>query len=137
MNDTTTNPAGAMPAGLPPGPARKRRHTRWGQRLAWLAGGVLLVGVVRMFSVRLWVERYLRSEAFAAQVNATAGRALAAECHLEEVSWEGATGYAGTFTAHGREKAAFRTLKVAAIRAELDTGAFWDRVWRVPQVSQA
>ena len=86
------------------------------------------------FSFRLWIEHYLKSDAFAAQLNATAGHALMADCRLEGISWQDSTGYAATFHAQGRENAVFRRLTVADTRAEVDPAAVWDRVWRVRQV---
>ena len=137
MSDATAQPPDPMPVDLRPGPRRNRHRPRWGRRLAWVAGALLLAGVISAFSLRLWMEQYLKSDAFTAQLNATAGRVLVADCQLEEVRWQGATGYAGTFQAHGQEAAVFRSMNLAEVRAELDTGAIWDRVWRVPKVSIA
>lgn len=140
MDDMSDAPAPPADAPVPdgrPGARRKRPRNPWGRRLAWTAGGLILVGVVTVFSLRLWVERYLKSEAFAEQLNATAGRTLGADCRLEGLSWQELTGYAGTFVAEGRENAAFRRLTVSEVRADLDLAAVWDRVWRVKQVKIA
>jgi hypothetical protein len=97
-------------------------------------GGVVALGLAGVIGVRVWVDRYLRSEAFTAQVNAAAGQALQAECRIDGVTWQGSAAYASTFEADGREAAAFRHLRFSDLRAEVDTGAFWDRVWRVNTV---
>jgi hypothetical protein len=97
-------------------------------------GGVVALGLAGVIGVRVWVDRYLRSEAFTAQVNAAAGQALQAECRIDGVTWQGSAAYASTFEADGREAAAFRNLRFSDLRAEVDTGAFWDRVWRVNSV---
>ena len=49
-------------------PARKR-----GRRVLLALGGVMALGLAGVIGVRVWVDRYLRSEAFTAQVNAAAG----------------------------------------------------------------
>jgi len=90
-----------------------------------------------IFSLRLWVDHYLKSDAFTAQVNAAASGALEADCRIESISWQGSSAYAGTFEATGRESAAFRRLTLSDLRADLDTSAFWDRTWRVNQVKIA
>lgn len=79
----------------------------------------------------------MKSDEFAAQLNASAGRILAADCKLDGLSWQDSAGYAGTFTAEGREAAAFHRLTVNEVRADLDLAAVWDRVWRVNQVKIA
>ena len=137
MNDDPTPPTEAPPQAYGPGARRKRRRSPWGRRLAWSLGLLVAVIVIAAFSLRLWVERYLKSPAFAARLNDTAGNALAADCQLEDLSWQGSTGYAGTFTAMGRGTGLFRRLSVADVRAELDIGAIWDRVWRVNHVKIA
>ncbi len=134
MNDAPV-PTGAAPAPHAPSRRRKKRKDHgWGRRLAWVGAGLLVLGLGAVFSLRAWVEHYLKSAAFTSQFNAAAGRALDAECAVDGMSWQGATGYAATFRAQGRESAAFRAANLADLRVDVDLGAVWDRVWRIRQV---
>ena len=133
------------PAPLPVAPPRRSGRTDrrnrgrrpWGRQLAWTLGALVVVAMVALFSLQLWVGRYLKSEGFAAQLNAAAGHTLSADCRIHGLSWQDPAAYAGTFTASGRDPAAFRSLVFSDLRAEVDTGAIWDRVWRVRHVNIA
>ncbi len=95
------------------------------------AGLLLLAGTV---AIRTAINQYLRSDGFASRLSAAAGSALAADCRVEDLSWQDSTAYASRFTATGRDDAAFRSLELSDLRATLDTGAIGDGVWRIPQV---
>ncbi len=137
MNEAPAPPTDAAPSGRVPTGRRHRARHPWTRRIGWTLGALAGLGLAGVFSLRLWVERYLKSETFTQQLNATAGRTLESTCLIEGLSWQDSAAYAGTFTANGLEQAAFRRLTLSDIRAEVDAGAIWDRVWRVPLVKIA
>ena len=137
MNEPPAPPTDTLPQGRVPTGRRHRPRNPWARRLGWTLGGLAGLALAGVFSLRLWVERYLKSDAFVNQLNATAGRTLDSTCMIDSLSWQDSAAYAGTFTANGLERAAFRRLTLSDIRAEVDAGAIWDRVWRVPQVKIA
>ena len=133
MNDSPL-PSPDAPAGIAGRYARRKRiRNPWPRRMLMVGAGLVLLGLGGVFCIRLWIVGYLKSPAFAAQVNAAAGRTLQAECQINQVTWQDAAAYAGTFEAMGSPDAIFRRLTISDLRAELDTGAIWNRIWKVNQ----
>lgn len=110
-----------------------------GKRVAlWalaIAPVMLLIG---FFAVRAWLESYMRSEDFRRFVSSATARTLKAEGEFAPLQFAGMNSvYSDGFKARGSEEAAFSTVAVDQIRADLSLRRWSERIWQVDHVEAA
>ncbi len=123
-----------------PSPRRSRRRKRRGARPGriWVIAGSLLVVVAGLFiGIKLWIKSYLQSDKFRHWISGEIAQRLEAEVHLDRIEWQDSTASVGNFSAEGGPGAAFSKLEARDIRAVINTGAIWDRVWQVDEIKVA
>lgn len=97
-----------------------------------IAFPVLLVAAY--FVGRAWVENYLRSDAFRRFVSQKTAETLHAEGEFEPLHFTGLSVYSDGFKARGSEKAAFSSLALDQVRAELSLRRLRERVWQIDHI---
>lgn len=117
--------------------ARRRKKAPAGRKLWIVLGvvGLLLVG--GFFGVQIWLKSYLQSEKFRRWISAEASQRLEAEVEMSGITWQDSSATVGSFTAKGSEASAFGFVEARDIRATVNAGAVWDRVWQVDGVKVA
>jgi hypothetical protein len=126
----------------PPAPA-SRRSRRKKRRAAsparfWKISGALLVCIAGLFiGIKLWIKNYLQSDKFRQWMSGEIAQRLNAEVHMDRIEWQDSTASVGNFSATGEPGAAFAKLEARDLRAVINTGAIWDRVWQVDEIKVA
>jgi hypothetical protein len=92
-----------------------------------LAAGV----VVGLFGAQAWLEAYLKGESFRRKTEAALGRALHAQSCLGSIQRQGGAVLTETLTLRGQSGAFFKSAQLQGLRAEIDLGAVWRRVWKL------
>ena len=123
----------------PPNPRGSRRPAprRLPTTLAWLVGTAAALALAALIALRWGISHYLSSGAFVGQLERTLDQSLGAHCRLDGLSWQDPAIYAASFSAQGSDGAPFRSGALSDLRAEVDSGALWDRVWKVRHVKVA
>lgn len=112
---------------------RRRRKSAAGSRL-WIVLGVLVGGAGVFFGAKIWLRNYLQSDKFRQWVSAEASRRLQAEVKLDDIRWQDSSASVGSFMAEGSADSPFAKLEARDIRATVNAGAIWDRVWQVDEI---
>ena len=120
----------------------RRRRKRRAPSLAgrkWLIGlGITAVaGAAAVFSFTVWLDGYLKSDAFRTWISGRISERLKATAELRGISWRDTSAFVETFRAVGGPEAAFGVVTASDIRADIDAGAIWDRTWEVESVKVA
>ena len=123
------------PASRPAARRAARQKPRAASRgLRWLIFGLpvaLVCLLLALVGVRWWLDRFLRSDDFRRFLDRKASAALQAEAHLEPLHWENGELYTAALTVRGSPNGPFTAFNADQVRAALDLGALWRRVWRI------
>ena len=121
-----------MSTDAPPSPARRKRlGASPSKALLKLGFGFAAAGVIALFGAQAWLESYLKGEPFRVKTEAAIGRALHAESSLGPLQRQGSVLLSDSVGLTGQSGAFFKTAHLQDLRAELDLGAIWRRVWKV------
>ena len=133
MSETLADPAAAVPRR-----ARRRRRatTKWTK--CWIVLGCLGVGCAGLFfATKIWIENYLQSDKFRVWISDVLAGKLDADVQLSGIHWQDSSASVGTFTATGSSESSFAKLEARDLRATINAGAIWDRVWKVDEIKVA
>ncbi|MCP4847312.1 MAG: hypothetical protein GY899_05110 [Verrucomicrobiaceae bacterium] len=95
---------------------------------------MFVIVVVGGFVVLLALRAYLHSDKFSGLVSGEVSRAFDADGEFAGFQWTGMASYTDSFTADGRPGAFFDKARADSIRARVNFGAVWDRVWEITDV---
>lgn len=117
---------------------RKRRSTkgnkRLGRRLLAVATVVFVLIVVGGFIVLLSLRSYLHSDKFRGLVSEEVSEVFNADGEFSDFQWTGMTAYTDLFSAKGYRNAVFSRARADSIRASVNFGAVWHRVWEITDI---
>jgi hypothetical protein len=82
-----------------------------------------------------WFQRYLKSDAFRAQLATQLGRAAKAEATVESLTWSGPSVHVSGASLSPKGTQAWKSISAEGIQGTLDFGAARDGVWHVTQLS--
>ena len=118
---------------------RRRRVSSSSRGRKWLIGlGIAAVAAAgAVFSFTVWLDGYLKSDAFRTWISGRISERLKASAELRGISWRDTSAFVETFKAVGGPDAAFGVVTASDIRADIDAGAIWDRTWQVESVKVA
>ncbi len=124
---------------MPP-PQSKEPSTRRGSAQSpsrvFLKIGIAAAGVVcAVFAGQFWLEAYLKSEAFRIKIEEALGRSLHAKAQLSEIRRQGTTITSESLRLEGSSGSFFKSAQIHGLRAELDLGGLWQRLWKVDHLS--
>ncbi len=132
MTDTASTAAETAPR------RSRRRRKSGGWSKGWTALTIVLVLAAGLFfGASIWIKSYLQSDKFRVWISGEISRKLNAEVQLEGIKWQDSSASAGTFTATGSAESPFSRVEARDLRATINTGAIWDRVWQVDEVKIA
>ncbi len=98
--------------------------------------GIAAAGVVgAVFAGQFWLEAYLKSEAFRLKTEEALGRSLHAKAQLSEIRRQGTTITSESLRLEGTGGSFFKSAQIHGLRAELDLGGLWQRLWKVDHLS--
>lgn len=112
-------------------------HTRRGsgrsnsKGLLWLGFSLAAGGVVGLFGAQAWLEGYLKGEPFRRKTEAALGRALHARSTLGSIQRQGGAVLTESLILSGQTGAFFKAAQLQGLRAEIDLGAVFRRVWKL------
>ena len=109
----------------------KKKLTR---RLFAVGLSLFVLFVVGGFVVLLALRAYLHSDKFRGLVSEEVSTAFEAEGEFSGFQWTGMAAYTDAFTADGHQGAFFSKARADSIRARINFGAVWDRVWEITDV---
>jgi hypothetical protein len=95
---------------------------------------VFVLIVVGGFIVLLSLRAYLHSDKFRDLVSDEASEAFNAKGEFSDFQWTGMTAYTDLFTAQGYRNSAFSKVRADSIRASVNFGAVWHRVWEITDI---
>ena len=107
----------------------KRRRIFW---IATAAG--IFLAVLAAVGTSVWVDRFLRGEAFRKLIAAKTGEAFGSEAVYGPMRWTGSSLFADSIEITGRPGSTVESLRVDQVRADVNWRAVIDRAWRVDQV---
>ena len=117
---------------------RKRKTTLGGKglarRLIVVAISMFVIVVVGGFVVLLALRAYLHSDKFRGVVSDEVSGVFDADGEFAGFQWTGMAAYTDAFTADGHSGAFFSKASADSIRARVNFGAVWDRVWEITDV---
>jgi len=87
--------------------------------------------VIALVGLDLWVNAYLRSDAFRALVAAKTGDALHADTVYQKLDWSGSSVFSSEVTARGADGSPIQSLDAGQVRANVDWRAIFGGAWRV------
>jgi hypothetical protein len=106
-----------------------------GRFILW-SGLIIIVGVLAAgFYGYVWVQDYLKSDAFRAQLATQLGRAAKAEAMIESLTWSGADAHVTQAALNSTRDQAWKSIIAGGIQATLDFGAARDGVWHVTRIN--
>lgn len=121
-----------MSTDAPPSPTTRRRSGGSPSKaLLKLGVGFAAAGVVALFGAQAWLESYLKGEPFRRKTEAAIGRALHAQSSVGPLQRQGSALLTESVGLNGQTGAFFKTAHIQDLRAELNLGAIWRRVWKV------
>lgn len=126
---TNPRPRGKRPSG-----------SRLGKILLYGGISVAATGLAGIFGGQIWLENYLKSEAFRQKTQAAIGTSLHAQCRISLPERSGTSVYIDSLEADGlslpeQAPSRFRELRAFGIRTELDLSALWRRLWKVDSIA--
>lgn len=131
MSETVSTP---RPAG------RRRRGKKSGRGMRILlicAASLVALIAVAWLGFNTWLRGYLRGESFRTFLSGRISSKLDATGSIDMITWRDSQAQIDEYRAEGNPGAAFATMQVQDIRAGIDTGAIWDRVWKIDEVKIA
>ncbi len=90
----------------------------------------LVLAVAALLGARAWVDAFLRGDDFRHFLDRKASAVLRVEGTFAPLRWQDAEVFSDAFDAAGP----WDKLSVEQVRARLDLGALWGRVWRVERI---
>jgi hypothetical protein len=111
--------------------AAKRRLTR---RLLAAVVTLFVLVVVGGFLVLLALRAYLHSDKFRTVVGDEVSQVFKADGEFTSFQWTGMAAYTDGYNAKGRSGAFFSRARADGVRARVNFGAVWDRVWEITDV---
>jgi hypothetical protein len=106
--------------------------------LRFILWSVLIV-VVALLGAGLygytWIQNYIKSDAFRAQLATQIGRATKADAEVEPLTWSGPDVHVNQVTLTPKAAQGWKNINANGIQATLDFGAARDGVWRVTRLS--
>ncbi len=123
---------------VPSSRTRRSRRKRPASRAWWIGLGTaaaLVLGGVFGFSA--WLKHYVQSDAFRIWLGRELSRRLDADITLDGLRWQDSSGWVATVEGAGYQEAPFAALKAWDIRADVNSGAIWDRTWQIDAVKVA
>ncbi len=119
-------------------PRSRRRSSGGGWSKGWtILTAVAVIAAGLFFGVRIWIMNYLQSDKFRVWISGEISRKLNTEVRFDGIQWQDSSASAGTFTATGSTESPFSRIEARDLRATINTGAIWDRVWQVDEVKIA
>lgn len=113
---------------------RKRSSAPAGKKVWIVLGSLGLLMAVLFFGVRIWIRNYLQSDRFRVWISGELSRRIGADVQMDRIQWEDTTATVGKFTARGAPGGAFSMAEARDVRAMVNAGRIWDRVWQVDEV---
>jgi len=104
---------------------------RWTRAAVWIGCGLVVLGFLGYFCASIWLNNYLRGEAFRTLLNTKTSALFAAEGAYTPIQRQGFSFYSDTYEAKGLPGTAIRTLGAEQIRAEFEPAAVFHGAWRV------
>ena len=95
---------------------------------------LFVIVVVGGFLVLLALRTYLHSDKFRVLVSDEVSEVFQADGDFAGFQWTGMAAYTDDFKAQGRSGALFSRARADGIRARVNFGAVWDRVWEITDV---
>jgi hypothetical protein len=99
----------------------------------------VLIVVVALLGAGLygytWIQNYIKSDAFRAQLATQIGRAAKAEAEVDPLTWSGPDVHVNQVTLTPKAAQGWKTIGASGLQATLDFGAVRDGVWRVTRLS--
>lgn len=115
---------------------RKRGQSPWKKVWIVMAATALLVAGL-LFGARIWLKNYLQSDKFRVWISGEISKRLNADVNLDSIRWQDSSANVGLFAAEGSPDSPFTKIDARDIRATVNAGAVWDRVWQVDEVKIA
>lgn len=104
----------------------------------WIVlGSVMLLVAGLFFGVKIWIQNYLQSDKFRVWMGRELSQRLGAEVVIDSIRWQDTTATVNTLMATGAPGGPFAKLEARDVRAMVNTGRIWDRVWQVDEVKVA
>ncbi len=120
--------------------ATPRTFTRYAEKGSssrfwmWIAATLLFLLGVATIGGWLWLNNYLRSEAFRRLLSARTSDLLQVEGDFAPFQWSGDSVYTESFRGDGMPGSWINHLQAESLRSEVDLSGLRDRVWLVPKV---
>ena len=112
----------------------KKRNTL-GRFLLWS----VLIAIIGIAALALygytWIQGYLKSDAFRAQLAMQLGRAANADATIDTLTWSGPDVHVTGATLTPKGAQAWKAISADGIQGTLDFGAARDGVWRMNRLS--
>ncbi len=117
-------------------PRRQRQRAQHGRKkyVLWLLVSLPLLLLVGYFIAKSWLEGYLRGGEFRRFVSHRTAETLRADGEFAPLHFAGMNVHSDGFRARGSDTAAFSSLAVEQIRAELSLRRWSERVWQIEEV---
>ena len=112
----------------------KTSSKRLTRRLLAVALTLFVLVVIGGFLVLLALRTYLHSDKFRVLVSDEVSEVFKADGEFAGFQWTGMAAYTDDFKAQGRSSALFSRARADGIRARVNFGAVWDRVWEITDV---
>lgn len=87
-----------------------------------------------LLGLNLWVQAYLRSEAFRQLVMAKTGETLHADVDSRPLEWSGPSVFSAALTGRGEAGAPLESIDAEQVRANIDWQAIFHGAWRVSRI---
>ncbi|MBE2204896.1 MAG: hypothetical protein IAE94_11225 [Chthoniobacterales bacterium] len=105
-------------------------------RVLLITVGVLLALVAAaLIGASLWIQSFVRSEAFRSLLADATGDAFEATASFEPLRWTGASVYAESAKLTGRNESALKEFQASQLRAEVNWRAAFSGAWRVEDLT--
>ncbi len=118
--------------------SRRRQRGKSRGKVLWITlGAVAVAGTGLFFGARIWLKSYLQSDKFRVWMSGEISQRLNAEVSLESIRWQDSSALVGSFNALGSPESPFAKVEARDIRATINAGGLWDRVWQVDDVAIA
>jgi hypothetical protein len=115
--------------------AKSSRSNALVRFLLWSALIVIVALLGASFYGYTWIQNYLRSDAFRAQIATQIGRAAKAEAEVEALTWSGPDVHVNQVTLTPKAAQGWKNIAASGLQATLDFGAARDGVWHVTLLS--
>ena len=117
-------------------PRRPRPHgfSAWKKYALWMLAALPVLLLAGYFAARVWIDSYLRSDDFRRFVSRATAHSLKADGEFAPLRFSGMNIFSDGFKARGSEEAAFSTIAIDQIRADLSLRRWRERVWQVDRI---